>query len=158
MNDKRYQIRKIVDQIDMSHYELASLLDVSETEFEDMYNGKGVTSDQYGLLMYELQYDDLMARYNDDLSTVKRPPALYLYPETRDYIKDLDDNKAGKLIKALIDYFETSEEFETDDPILRILFNGMKRKIRESIVSYNDRCKKNRQAANSRWGAKENMN
>ena len=84
----------------------------------------------------------------------KKQPGVMLYFETRNCLKRLDLEEAGRLFFAILNYaeFQTEPDFsEEDDIALCVAWDIVKPKIDADSSRYKDVCQKRREAAESRW-------
>lgn len=70
-------------------------------------------------------------------------------------LQDLTDEEAGMILKALIAYADSGEEFETDDRLLGLCFRTIRSEVDRNNEKYEDVCDKRRKAASERWKEKK---
>ena len=76
--------------------------------------------------------------------------SFVLYNEYQKHIEKLSDEEAGKLFKALFTYCESGDVTELP-PMADMAFSFMQTQIDKDTKKYEERCKKSRQAAKTRW-------
>lgn len=86
----------------------------------------------------------------------KRKSFLVYY----DMIEQLDvltDVEVGMLFRAVVLFAKEGVIPKFDDKALTVLFLGMKSQIERDAQKYQERCDKNRNAANNRWRKENNL-
>ena len=69
----------------------------------------------------------------------------------------LSDEQAGKLIKGIFEYSSTGEELKSDDLTVNILFSVIKSQLDEAANKYDEKCRKNKEIANTREKKKREL-
>ena len=77
--------------------------------------------------------------------------SIMLYLDTIDQWDMLTDEQAGKLIKALLRFGNTGEQFETTDGMLRMAFGFIAAQIERDNEKWEKTCEKRREAVAKRW-------
>ena len=72
---------------------------------------------------------------------------MLINTEARGQVDMLTDEEAGKLFKALLGYACTGTPIDTDNRLLRVVFEGMRAQIDTATERYNYKCERNRQIA-----------
>lgn len=92
------------------------------------------------------------------LGTVKfdaeKPPALNVYQDAAVLLNDLDDEGAGKVIKAGVSYFYTGEFPENLSAAENLVFNRLREGLDYAYQTWIDRRTQAAEAAQSRWHKK----
>ena len=71
-----------------------------------------------------------------------------------DSFKNLKDENAGKLIKAVFEYHINDSLYKGDE-MVEFAFNSIKPMLDESKQKYSTKCLKNKENAEMRWSANE---
>lgn len=66
-------------------------------------------------------------------------------------LRALNDEQAGALIKVGAAYFEERELYTGEDPVLKTLFEVVKKMIDQDMLGYAVKCKKASAAVDERW-------
>jgi hypothetical protein len=80
--------------------------------------------------------------------------SFLLYCDYIDVFKKLPDDVAGRLIKHIFNYTNDLNP-ETDDLLLEIAFEPIKKQLKRDLIKYEDVRKKNSENARKRWDAKK---
>ena len=80
----------------------------------------------------------------------KRNLLIYLdYADT--LFSELEDAEVGALIRAVMKYAKTDEREQFKDRLMQTVYSRMINDFENDMQKYEDRCEKNRAAANKRW-------
>ena len=88
---------------------------------------------------------------------MKKIPGVILYFEMRGQLNQLNDKDVRKLVYAMLNYAEFGEtpDFmnDSDDAgrALRVAWSSQQPKIDNNIEKYEERRRKNKEAAEKRW-------
>jgi len=80
--------------------------------------------------------------------------SFLLYCDYIDVFKQLPDDVAGRLIKHVFEYTNDLNP-DTDDLLLKIAFEPIKKQLKRDLIKYEDVRKKNSENARKRWDAKK---
>lgn len=84
----------------------------------------------------------------------KKQPGVMIYFEARNCLKRLDLEETGRLFLAILDYSEYRNEpdfSEENELALCVAWDVIKPKIDADLLRYQEKCEKNRKAAQARW-------
>lgn len=81
--------------------------------------------------------------------------SMILYFDMIEQWDMLTDEQAGALIKALLRYGKTGEQFQTDDGMLKMAFSFIAAQIDRDCEKWDDVKKKRVEAAQKRWEKKQ---
>ena len=76
--------------------------------------------------------------------------SFMVYKEWEDLVSELDDEKAGKLFKAMFAYTRRGEEPKLDT-VTRLIFKVLKAQFDRDGEKWEKRCEQNRENAKKRW-------
>ena len=82
----------------------------------------------------------------------KGQKGFVVYGDYKAVIDELDDEQAGKLFRAMLNYFVDGEDPNFAD-VLKFVFIPIKQQIDRDTTKYQQKCERNRQNANMRWDA-----
>lgn len=74
----------------------------------------------------------------------------------KEAVSAISDQAAGQVFKGLFDYAETGQMPQPTDPTAVGVLLCFKSSIDEAFKRYEERCEKNRNIANERWGKEKN--
>ena len=77
--------------------------------------------------------------------------SFILYASYYDILSGLNDEKLGKLLRALFLY-NREEEVEKLPPDIQMAFSFIKRDMDANRLKYKETCERRRESANKRWG------
>ena len=77
--------------------------------------------------------------------------SFILYASYYDILSGLNDEKLGKLLRALFLY-NREEEVERLPPDIQMAFSFIKRDMDANRLKYKETCERRRESANKRWG------
>ena len=76
--------------------------------------------------------------------------SIILHTDSAEQWNMLTDDKAGKLIKALLVYSQTGEQIETEDGMLKMAFSFISAQLDRDREKYDEKCAKNKRIADER--------
>lgn len=85
------------------------------------------------------------------ITAKKRPPGLLIYEEFVKILCDAPDDQAGRIFKALGNFFLTGEIAPPENPLEQGVFNVVLEKLIENEAHYSKVCDERQKAANKRW-------
>ena len=80
-----------------------------------------------------------------------RAKGFLLYTDDEDFFRDLDDDEAGQLIKALFRYFNRGEMPKDMPKIIKMPFNVIRKEIDRDTTSYSERTRKQSEKKKEWW-------
>lgn len=83
--------------------------------------------------------------------------SFILYDSFKDVFDELNDEQAGRLIKAIFEYKVTGSEPELDG-LLKMAFIPIRQAINRDIAKYEATCKRNRESIKKRWNSVQEEN
>ena len=84
--------------------------------------------------------------------TQKKAPGFMMYDDVSAALQELDDTELGQVMRAAITYKLTSECPTGLPRMLAMVFALLRGKIDDDNARYIEKCAKNRQSANARYG------
>ena len=81
----------------------------------------------------------------------EKPPALNIYQDVAVLLNDLNDEDAGRVIKAGVMYFYTGELPETLSAAESLVFNRLREGLDYASETWNNRRTQAAEAARKRW-------
>lgn len=81
----------------------------------------------------------------------KKKPGVMLYFRWRNSLRLLNHQQLGQLFAAILDYGETGQQLQSDDPFLLFAWNAILPDMDNDTRRYEEVVEKRRQAANRRW-------
>lgn len=81
----------------------------------------------------------------------KIPPSLNIYPDACEIMQELEPEEAGRIIQAVIAYYQSGELPKDLNRVENMAFSVCKRGVDYSAETWRKRCEKNRENAARRW-------
>ena len=81
----------------------------------------------------------------------KKKPGVMLYFRWRNSLRLLNHQQLGQLFAAILDYGETGQQLQSDDPFLLFAWNAILPDMDQDTLRYEQIVEKRRQAAGKRW-------
>ena len=81
----------------------------------------------------------------------KKKPGVMLYFRWRNSLRLLNHQQLGQLFAAILDYGETGQQLQSDDPFLLFAWNAILPDMDRDTLRYEQIVEKRRQAAGKRW-------
>ena len=81
----------------------------------------------------------------------KKKPGVMLYFRWRNSLRLLNHQQLGQLFAAILDYGETGQQLQSDDPFLLFAWNAILPDMDHDTQRYEQIVEKRRQAAGKRW-------
>ncbi len=81
----------------------------------------------------------------------KKKPGVMLYFRWRSSLRLLNHQQLGQLFAAILDYGETGQQLQSDDPFLLFAWNAILPDMDHDTLRYEQIVEKRRQAAGKRW-------
>ncbi len=81
----------------------------------------------------------------------KKKPGVMLYFRWRNSLRLLNHQQLGQLFAAILDYGETGQQLQSDDPFLLFAWNAILPDMDHDTLRYEQIVEKRRQAAGKRW-------
>lgn len=85
---------------------------------------------------------------------MKERDSFVLHLEELESVDLLSDEKAGQLLKSIIQYVKTGGDC-IDDPVVGMAFSFIKRRLDKDAERYDEICRKRAEAASSKWKTDE---
>ena len=76
-----------------------------------------------------------------------KPEGCILFQTSLDVLRNMTDEKAGKAVKAMADYFLDGSVWEDTDETVRLITLMLRRDADKSFKRYNATCERNRKNA-----------
>ncbi len=87
---------------------------------------------------------------------MKNQPGILLYRLEYSNIRNiLTQEQKGNLLDALMDYSDTGEEYQGNDPAVKVAFSFFATMIRRSVQAYRHRCDVNRENMQKHWAKRK---
>lgn len=77
--------------------------------------------------------------------------SFVIYYDLEEQTQDFSNEQLGKLLRAAFAYEKRDELVDIDDPVVKAAFSFVRVQLREGKHKYEERCEKNKAAADKRW-------
>lgn len=84
--------------------------------------------------------------------TMAKQPGIILYLSEYQRIRNnLSQAQKGDLLDALMDFGDTEQEYQGDDPVVGVVFSLFSAAIRKANEKYDETCRQNAENVRKRW-------